>query len=92
MVRAGTSGLISGATGSRIVDCACNPKTAVKDYAFAAHSGSLGRKPPEQFKEWMVKYDYDPEHRKNMPTNINRESVSGRQGEPGAASVIAGEG
>jgi hypothetical protein len=60
----------------------CNLKTAVKDYAFAAHNGSLGSEPPDQFKAWMVKHDYDPEHGKNMPTNINAKASAAGQESP----------
>jgi hypothetical protein len=46
----------------------CNLHTAVKEYAYAAHRQGLESEPPAEFKAWMVKHDYDPEHGKNVPT------------------------
>jgi hypothetical protein len=45
----------------------CNLKTDVKDFAYAASNGRMMSEPVAQFKNWMVKHDYDPEHGKNMP-------------------------
>lgn len=45
----------------------CNLKTDVKDNAYIAHDGKMGSEPSAQFKAWMVKHDYDPEHGKNTP-------------------------
>lgn len=47
----------------------CKFEVQMKDFAYLRqHNGVLGTEPVEQFKEWMVKHDYDPEHGKNTPT------------------------
>jgi hypothetical protein len=48
----------------------CNLNVAVKDFAYVRHNGKLGSEAPEKYQAWMVKHDYDPEHGKNMPTNL----------------------
>ena len=48
----------------------CDIKTDVKSYAYASHQGSLSSESPAEFKAWMVKHDYDPEHGKDMPTKL----------------------
>jgi hypothetical protein len=45
----------------------CNFKTAVKDSVYVAHDGKMGAESSGEFKAWMVKHDYDPEHGKNVP-------------------------
>jgi hypothetical protein len=45
----------------------CDFKTVVKDYAYVSHEGRLSSESPADFKAWMVKHDYDPEHGKNVP-------------------------
>jgi hypothetical protein len=57
---------VFGKTGAYFT---CNLKTDVKDFAYAAHNGSLRSEPVAEFKTWMTKHDYDPEHGKNMPVN-----------------------
>jgi hypothetical protein len=46
----------------------CKFEVQMKDFAYLRHNGILGTESVEQFKEWMVKHDYDPEHGKNTPT------------------------
>jgi len=47
----------------------CTFHTDVKtDYAYGIKDGSMRSEPATQFKAWMVKHNYDPEHGKNMPT------------------------
>jgi hypothetical protein len=48
----------------------CDLKTDVKNFAYAAHNGRMGSEPVENFKAWMVRHDYDPEHGKDVPTRI----------------------
>lgn len=49
----------------------CNFKTDIKkDMAYAAKDGRMGEEPADQFKAWMVKHDYDPEHGKDMPVKL----------------------
>ena len=57
----------------------CGLKTAIKDFAYVAHDGKLSSEPPVQFKTWMVKHDYDPEHGKNMPTKPDPVAPSAGQ-------------
>jgi hypothetical protein len=46
----------------------CNVKTDVKDFAYTARDGRMGSETVAEFKQWMVKHDYDPEHGKDQPT------------------------
>ena len=48
----------------------CNLQTAVKEYAYFSHGQGLESEPPADFKAWMGKHDYDPEHGKNVPTHM----------------------
>ena len=52
----------------------CNFKTDLKDSAYVAHNGRIGSEPSADFKAWMQKYDYDPEHGKNQPTNLKADA------------------
>jgi hypothetical protein len=45
----------------------CNIKTDVKDFAYLMRNGGLSSEPSAEFKAWMVKHEYDPEHGKNEP-------------------------
>lgn len=49
----------------------CNLKTDVKDFAYTMHDGRMGSESPAQFKAWMVKHEYDPEHGKNDPVRTD---------------------
>ncbi len=51
----------------------CTVKTDVKDYAYLAHDGRLSSEPPAEFKAWMSRHDYDPEHGKNTPARLNQQ-------------------
>jgi hypothetical protein len=48
----------------------CNLQTAVKEYAYFSHGQGLESEPPADFKAWMVKHDYDPQHGKYVPTHL----------------------
>lgn len=48
----------------------CDLKTDVKNFAYAARNGHMGSEPVENFKAWMVRHDYDPEHGKDVPIQI----------------------
>ncbi len=48
----------------------CHLQTDVKDLAYVTHNGAMTAEPPAQFKAWMARHDYDPEHGKDMPTNL----------------------
>ena len=51
----------------------CTIKTRMKDYAYVRRNGQLESESPAQFKAWMAKHDYDPEHGKNVPVKLERE-------------------
>jgi hypothetical protein len=46
----------------------CNFKTDVKDFAYLRHNDKMTSEPVAEYKKWMAKHDYDPEHGKNAPT------------------------
>ncbi len=62
----------------------CDLKTDVKDFAYLRHNGSMGSESVAEFKTWMMKHDYDPEHGKNMPVKASAEPAegSGAKAEP----------
>jgi hypothetical protein len=68
---------VFGKTGSYFT---CNPKTDAKNFAYVMHNGKMGSEPSSEFKTWMVKHDYDPEHGKNTPTGLEAQgaAVAGR--------------
>lgn len=45
----------------------CHFHTDVKDFAYAQGKNGLHSEALPQFKEWMERHDYDPEHGKNVP-------------------------
>ena len=59
---------VFGKTGAYFT---CNLKTDVKDFAYAKANGSMREEPVAEFKAWMQKHDYDPEHGKNVPVKAN---------------------
>jgi hypothetical protein len=46
----------------------CNLKTDVKDFAYTRHNSGMGSESIAEFKDWMVRHNYDPEHGKDQPT------------------------
>ena len=46
----------------------CDFNTDVKTYVYTSHDGKLGQESVAEYKAWMVRHDYDPEHGKDMPT------------------------
>ncbi len=62
----------------------CTLKTAVKDYAYMTHDGRMSSEPAAEFKAWMVKHEYDPEHGKDVPVRLNRPAAGSVQ--PAGAS------
>jgi hypothetical protein len=46
----------------------CNFKTDVKDFAYLRRDGKMTSEPVAEYKKWMTKHDYDPEHGKNAPS------------------------
>lgn len=53
-----------GKTGSYFT---CGLKTDVKDFAYEGRNGRMSSTSVADYKQWMVRHDYDPEHGKNMP-------------------------
>jgi len=48
----------------------CDLNVTMKaDSVYVRHNGLLGEEPASQFKDWMVKHQYDPEHGKDEPVN-----------------------
>jgi hypothetical protein len=45
----------------------CHFSTDVKDFAYARGKNGLNSEPVAQFKLWMQRHDYDPEHGKDVP-------------------------
>lgn len=48
----------------------CTFKTDLKDFTYVMRNGNMGSETAADFKEWMAKHDYDPEHGKNMPVKL----------------------
>lgn len=62
----------------------CNLKTDVKDFAYAQHNGVMRSEPVAEFKAWMVKHEYDPEHGKDTPTRVAGEAPAAAASQPAA--------
>jgi hypothetical protein len=58
---------VFGKTGAYFT---CNLKTDVKDFAYANHNGKMVSEPIADYKKWMIRHDYDPEHGKDTPTKL----------------------
>jgi hypothetical protein len=48
----------------------CHFSTDVKDFAYAQGRNGMHSEPVAQFKEWMQRHDYDPEHGKEVPVRM----------------------
>lgn len=48
----------------------CTIDVQMKDYAYVVINGRLTSEPSQQFKAWMIRNDYDPEHGKNTPRRM----------------------
>ncbi len=54
----------------------CKFHVAMQDgIAYHNHNGKFGEEPAERYKAWMDKYQYDPEHGKNIPIKPADEDV-----------------
>lgn len=65
----------------------CDFNTDMKDFAYAQGRDGLRSEPVAEFKLWMQRHDYDPEHGKDVPVRANGELVTPppppqRPGEP----------
>jgi hypothetical protein len=56
---------VFGKTGSYST---CNLKTSVRNDAYLEHDNRLSSESSTDFKAWMVRRNYDPEHGKDVPT------------------------
>jgi hypothetical protein len=54
----------------------CDLKTDVKDFAYISHDGHMSQESPSQFKAWMMKHDYDPEHGRTMPSKPDAQPAA----------------
>jgi hypothetical protein len=54
----------------------CNFNTDVKDFAYAQGRDGMRSEPVAEFKLWMQRHDYDPEHGKDVPVRANGELVT----------------
>jgi hypothetical protein len=48
----------------------CKLEVLLKDFAYVMRNGALTTEPIDDYKQWMIKHDYDPEHGKNTPTRL----------------------
>jgi hypothetical protein len=48
----------------------CDIKTDVKNFVYFTHNGRMDSESMADFKAWMVRHDYDPEHGKDDPTRL----------------------
>ena len=55
----------------------CDFNADMKDFAYASSKDGLRSEPVAEFKLWMERHDYDPEHGKDVPV---RRSGGGDQG------------
>ena len=69
---------VFGKTGSFFT---CDLKTDVKEFAYVSHNGQMSSESSAEFKAWMVKHNYDPEHGKDMPTKTDAQA--GTAAKPG---------
>lgn len=63
---------------------ACEMKVNMKDTAYYRHNGGLDEEPAPQFKAWMDKHGYDPEHGKDEPVPVTPTQPAGAA--PGASA------
>lgn len=61
----------------------CDLRVTMKqDLAYARHNGQLSEVPAADFKAWMVKYHYDPEHGQDRPVKPAPTSDSAQPAAP----------
>ncbi len=54
----------------------CDFNTDMKDFAYAPGNDGLRADPVADYKLWMQRHDYDPEHGKDVPVRANGELVT----------------
>jgi len=60
----------------------CEFNADMKDFAYAQGRDGLRSEPVPEFKLWMQRHDYDPEHGKDVPVRANGELVTPRPPPP----------
>ena len=63
----------------------CNFDTDVKDFAYATSRNGLVSEPLAQFKLWMQRHDYDPEHGKDTPVRTTADAGGPQGPQPAVA-------
>ncbi|MGB7266014.1 MAG: hypothetical protein WBC92_10915 [Terracidiphilus sp.] len=64
----------------------CDLNVSMKqDIVYVRHNGSIGEEPVAEFKDWMVRHQYDPEHGKDLPVNLKAEQPPAAQSAPAPA-------
>jgi hypothetical protein len=60
----------------------CDLNVSLKqDTVYVRRNGEISEEPAAQFKEWMVKHQYDPEHGKDEPVSLKPEQPAAGGGE-----------
>ena len=54
----------------------CDLQTDLKDFAYSSTKGQIKQEPSEDFKAWMVRHDYDPEHGRNQPSHTDSKPAA----------------
>jgi hypothetical protein len=61
----------------------CELKVNMKqDTVYVRRNGGISEEPAAEFKEWMAKHQYDPEHGKDFPVNLKAEQPPAAQSAP----------
>jgi hypothetical protein len=55
---------------------ACEFDTDVKGFAYARSRNGLRSEPVAEYKLWMQRHEYDPEHGKDAPVRANGEPIT----------------
>jgi hypothetical protein len=67
---------------------ACTLKVEMKEnIVYVRHNGLVDERPAAEFKEWMDKRQYDPEHGKDVPTPAKNEPAPDTPGQAAPAPV-----
>ena len=69
--------ILTPVMGKAGVQSECTLKVAMKEAAYYKLNGKLNEEPVSEFKAWMEKHNYDPEHGKNQPTGLNQPEAQG---------------
>jgi hypothetical protein len=64
----------------------CDFNADVKDFTYVRTGDGLRSEPVAQFKEWMQRHDFDPEHGKDMPARGNAGGDQGPMPPPPAGA------